>query len=382
MCKWEIPERLNKVVIKIGTRVIVSSEAGLDEDFIENIAQQVEGAGISNVVIVSSGAIGAGMKRMGIERIPSSIPVKQALAAIGQSHLIRTYEKLFEKYGKRVAQILLTGEDLGVRSRFLNAVNTFDKLFSMNVIPVVNENDTVTVEEITLGDNDSLSAKVAILIEADILIILTDVDGVYTGDPAKNSDAELIKCISHIDRKFIEKFKRSLPTPVGTGGMFTKLTAAYEASLKGIPTIIANGKKENIIQKILSGEEKGTLVLPRKKKMRSKKLWLATMSKPKGAVIIDSGAVTALKKGKSLLPSGIKDVTGSFTRGDIVGILDENGNEIARGLSEYNSEEILKIKGHNSAEIEKILGYFFAEEVTHRDKMVIMEESGGERRWN
>ncbi len=371
MCQWEIPERINRIVVKVGSRLVVKECGGLNTEFIENFSNQLVKSNVQNIAIVSSGAVAAGMGSMGIKEIPASIPLKQALAAIGQSHLIRTYEKVFEKKGKKVAQILLTGEDLGIRNRFINAVNTFEKLFSIGVIPIVNENDTVTVEEIKFGDNDSLSARVAVLVEADLLIILTDVDGVYDSDPARDKNARIINCIKNIDKKYLEKFANFTHNKLGTGGIYTKLLAAYEASLKGIPTIIANGKIDDIIEKILLGEKAGTIILPRKKKMSSRKIWMAVISKPKGKIIIDDGAVEALKRGKSLLPSGIKYVEGNFSRGDTVEIVSENKKEIAKGIAEYNASEINQIKGHKSGEIQKILGYIFSEEVVHRDKMVL-----------
>ncbi len=371
MCEWQLPDKIQRIVVKVGSRLVVKKCGGLNTEFIESLSHQILNSGVKNVAIVSSGAIAAGMGRMGIKTIPSSIPQKQALAAIGQSHLIRTYEKVFEKYGKKVAQILLTGDDLGIRNRFINAVNTFDRLFSMGVIPIVNENDTVTVEEIKFGDNDSLSAKVALLIDADLLIILTDVDGVYEKDPHRYSSTSIIKCIKGITKKEIEKFRTFQPSKLGTGGIYTKLLAAYEASLSSIPTIIANGKKPDILIRILNGEKDGTIILPRKKRMKSKKLWMALMSRPKGKIIIDEGAVKALLNGKSLLPSGIKKVEGVFSRGDTVVIISDKGEEIGRGVTEYNSNELAMIMGKRSSQIQDILGYIFTDEVIHRDKMVL-----------
>ncbi len=370
MCKWQLPEKTNRVVVKVGSRLVVSG-GGLDLDFIDRLAGDIVSSQIPVSTIVSSGAVAAGMGQMGIKEVPSSIPMKQALAAIGQSHLIRHYEKVFEKRNRKVAQILLTGDDLSIRNRFLNAVNTFEKLFSLGVIPIVNENDTVTVEEIKFGDNDTLSAKVALLVNADLLIILTDVDGVYTRDPTRYDDAELIKCIKNIDRKYVRQFSTHSPGKLGTGGIYTKLLAAYEASLKGIPTIIANGKKPGIIRNILSGKVEGTVILPRKDKLKAKKAWMAIMSRPRGKITIDNGAVKALLEGRSLLPSGIRNAEGNFSRGDTVEVVAEDGREIARGITEYNVSEIEKIKGHKSSEIERLLGYVFSEEVIHRDKMVL-----------
>ena len=374
-CNRILPHKINRVVIKIGSRLLSDERGKIKEDFFVKLGSQLNSIkeNVSDISIVSSGSIAYGKARMGIVGNNITIPQKQALASIGQSHLIRNYEKYLEKIGLRVSQILLTAEDLSNRRRFINAKNTFDSLFKYRVIPVVNENDTVTVEEIKFGDNDNLSAQVAVLAEADLLIILTNVDGVYKSDPRDDPNVELYGCIKNINRKFIKKFSMK-PSRLGTGGMYTKLEAAYKASLRGIPTVIANGNDNGILNRIISGENVGTLILPADERMKQKKYWMAVISRPKGQIYVDEGAFNALKRGKSLLPSGIVKVDGNFIRGDTVAIL-YNKDEVAKGITDYNSGEIEKIKGHKSSEINDILGYSYSDEIIHRDKMVVTYKS-------
>jgi glutamate 5-kinase len=367
---------VNKIVIKIGTNLLADKERGINLDRIENIAKTV--AGIQSlgkhVVIVSSGAIGAGVAALNLKKRPKSIPEKQAAAAIGQPLLMEAYENAFRKEGYNIAQVLLTKDDFVSRSRYLNARNTFSVLFQKRVIPIINENDTVAVEEIKLGDNDNLSAMVANLVEADLLIILSDVDGLFTDDPAVNHKAELIPLIEKITLQ-VEKLAKSTKTDLSTGGMITKLQAAKRCVSSGIAVIITNGANPDALPEILSGDFKGSLFLPADKKINVRKKWIGYVSHPKGFLVVDDGAKTALlKKNKSLLPSGILEVHGDFKANDTISVKSMNNLEIARGVSGFSSSDLNKIKGRNTLEIEKILGHKLRDEVIHKDNLVLIEE--------
>jgi glutamate 5-kinase len=297
--------------------------------------------------------------------------LKQAIAACGQSALIWYYEKAFSAFNEKVAQILLTHDGFSVRKRFLNARKTLFTLLRMGVIPVVNENDTVAVEEIMFGDNDNLAALVTSLVESDLLVLLTDIDGFYNGDPRKYKDAELISEISVINKK-VEEIAGGTRGKTTTGGMRTKIQAVKTAAAFGVPTIIANGKKPAMLSNIFSGAEMGTLFLPAKERLKGRKHWIAFTHRPSGAIIVDEGAKKAiLFSGKSLLPSGIKGVHGEFEAGELIKCVDEIGIEVARGLASYSSGEIMKILGAKTADIEKILGYKYSDEVIHRDDLVV-----------
>lgn len=373
----ELLQGIRRVVLKVGSAVLTSEEGGLDEAVIRRLVSQVSFLTRQGweFVIVSSGAIAAGKSKLGRKEIPNTIPYYQAAAALGQSHLIWAYEKSFKRSGLKVAQILLTHEDLGNRQRYLNARNTLHILLENGVVPIVNENDTVAVDEIKFGDNDILSAFVADLVKAQLLLILTDIDGFYDADPRLVPDANLIPLVENITPE-LEAMARKSSTRIGTGGMETKLEAARKASLSGFPTIIANGMEENIIKRILiKGEERGTLFLPGEIKLKGKKTWMAHHLRPKGHITIDNGAKRALlNNGKSLLPSGITQVDGEFRFGDLVTCRDFEGVEIARGLVNYNSGELLKIKGKQTREIEGILGSKNYDEVIHRDDLVIVNK--------
>jgi len=324
-------------------------------------------------VIVSSGAIAAGMKKLKLDERPKDIALKQAIAACGQSSLMWYYEQAFSAYGERVAQILVTHDGLSVRKRFLNARKTVMALLRMGVIPVVNENDTVAFEEIVLGDNDNLAAMVTSLVEADLLIMLTDRDGFYDKDPVGHADAEIIPVIEEIDER-IKSLAGGTDGATTTGGMKTKIQAARTAMAFGVPTIIANGKRPTVLRDMFLGKQVGTLFVPAKERLRGRKHWIAYMLKPMGSLVIDGGAKRALlKSGRSLLPAGIKDVRGRFDMGELVTCVDEEGVEVARGLCSYGSHEIGKIAGMRSNEIEKALGYRYGDEVIHRDDLVITE---------
>ena len=322
--------------------------------------------------MVSSGAIAAGLKELNLPEVPKSIPHRQAAAAIGQSYLIWVYEKFFSQRNQKVAQILLTHDDLSNRRRYLNARNTLFTLLRYRVIPIINENDTVAVEEIQFGDNDNLSALVTNMVEADLLLILSDVDGFYTADPRSDPQTTLLLQVDKITSA-IEAMAQPSQSPTGRGGMITKIQAAKKAGVSGAMTIIANGKLPGVILGVLAGEEIGTLFLPQKDRLASRKHWIAYTLKPKGEVVVDDGAREALiRNGKSLLPKGIVEIRGKFAPGDAVTCLDVKEKEFARGIVNYSSEELKAIKGCYSKEIEEILGYKFYDEVIHRDNLVLL----------
>jgi glutamate 5-kinase len=324
------------------------------------------------VIIVTSGAIGMGSSRLRLEEKSSSVPQKQAIAAIGQNLLMSVYEKLFRRQGSIVAQVLLTAEDLRDRKRYLNARNTLFTLLNYKVIPIVNENDTVAVEEIQFGDNDTLSALIASKVEADLLIILSDIKGLYTADPRKDKKAELIKMVKEITPR-MESIAGKAGTLRGTGGMHTKIQAAKVATGSGATMIVADGNRERVLTSIMEGKEVGTKFLPRKRRLSGRKRWIAFNLRPCGKIFVDEGAKKALiEKGKSLLPSGIRKVEGEFKMGDGVKITDARGKEFGRGLVHYSSSEIERIAGKKTKDIQAILGYKDYDEVIHRDYLVIL----------
>jgi glutamate 5-kinase len=313
------------------------------------------------------------MSRLGRKERPKSIPEKQALAAVGQIKLMALYEGFFSKFDKSVAQVLLTHEDLANRQRYINAKHTFQMLLESEIIPIVNENDTVAVEEMKFGDNDHLSALVATLLEADLLVILSDVEGVYDKDPRTHEHAELIPLIS--DAKSLrQRIVGTSLSAAGTGGISTKLSAAEEAAAAGIPTIIASGLEDGVLGKVF-GESAavGTLILAEANRLTSRKHWIAYNLKPVGEVVVDHGAYEAVVlKGKSLLPSGLKEVRGAFGVGDCVRCTSSEGQEFARGLVNYSALELNQIKGLHTSKIEKVLGYKAYEEIIHRDDLVLL----------
>lgn len=360
-----------RIIVKIGTNIITNRDGSLNCERIECLVKEVCSIRAQNnqVVIVTSGAIGAGMGKMGWVKRPTLLPEKQALAAIGQPILMAKYQDAFEKYGVVISQILLTRQDFDDRKRYLNARNTLLKLLEIGVVPIINENDTVATEEINFGDNDTLAALVAVKIFADMLILLTDVDGFYKGIPGKS---ELIHSIDEITPDILRHVSSVSGSGKGIGGMETKINAARIATTAGIKMVIANGGREGILNAILSGEKIGTVFNPIKN-INARKSWIAFGTKCKGKIFIDEGATIALvKNGKSLLPSGIISIQGRFKAGDPVSIINPEGKEIARGLSFYSSDEINKIKRKKSSEIKKILGSVNYEEVVHRDNLVII----------
>ena len=371
----QILSKVKKVVVKIGTGVLTTDDGYVDREQIRRLAGQVvelKKMGY-DVVVVSSGAIGSGMGELGIEKRPSTLPELQAVAAIGQSKLIGTYNECFKLHGYHAAQILLTREDFEDRQRYLNTCNTIHTLFQMNAIPVVNENDTISVDEIKFGDNDALSALVTNLLNADLLIILSSVDGLYDRCPTAKGKAKVIPIVENISHE-IKQLAFDSKTARGVGGMQTKLESASVVTNAGEAVIIANGRTDHVLKKILQCENVGTLFLPKEEKLTSRKRWIGYTIKPKGKIYVDDGAMHALaEKGKSLLASGIVSVEGSFSKGDIVSVCKKEDRTIfARGLTNYSSEEIEKIKGCSTSHIAKVLGYKLYDEVIHRDNMVIL----------
>jgi glutamate 5-kinase len=331
-------------------------------------------AGGIEVSIVTSGAIAAGLFELKLKTRPKDIPRLQALAAIGQSNLMHAYENMFKKHQLKVAQVLLTREDLSNRHRYSNARNTFVELFRNRIVPVVNENDTVAVEEIKFGDNDTLAVLVTHLAEADFLVLLTDTDGFYEVDPRLNPKAKIISDIKKWDEEYFKRATSS-KTLVGTGGMITKIQAAKNMMRSGIPMAIVNGNTKDILTRLITGEKVGSYFYPTAKRMSSRDRWLTWSVKPKGEVTIDEGAQRALLgKNKSLLPSGVLAVFGNWLSGDVVKIVDCSKNELARGISNYSSQELERIKGFRTEEVFKTLGYQVRDEVVHRDNMVKMGE--------
>lgn len=362
-----------RVVVKVGSSSITHPTGKPDLYQIESLVRQL--ADLYNqgkeVALVTSGAIGTGVGKLGLGERPRTIPEKQASAAVGQGVLMHIYGKIFAEYGVTVGQVLLTREDFSDRRRFLNARNTIHALFQYGVIPVINENDTVAVDEIKVGENDSLSAMVASLIDAEMLILLTDVDGLYTADPRKEKSATLIREVREISPE-IESLGGGSGSRHGTGGMATKLQAAKIAMHSGVVTVLASSKEKDIIRQVMSGTGVGTIFWPTENKLENKKRWIAYGSTVCGKILIDEGAVRALVgQGKSLLPSGVTEVEGKFEMGSTISIVSPEGKEIGRGIVYYSSDEINRIKGAQTREIARILGYKDYDEIVHRNNLVL-----------
>jgi glutamate 5-kinase len=370
----KVLEKARRIVVKVGSSILASVEKGLHYEAFSHLTKEISELKRHGyeIVLVSSGAIAAGMEKLGYKTRPQSITQKQATAAVGQSRLIHIYENYFSRYQQMVAQVLLTHDDLSHRRRFLNARNTLLALLELGIIPIINENDTVVVDEIKVGDNDNLSALITNLIEADLLIILTDIEGICDRDPRSHPDARCITLIEDIDAD-MEGVMGETKSQTSVGGMVSKIQAARKASRFGIPTVVACGTKKEILHQVLKGKEIGTLILPKMRTLSSRKHWIAFNLKPKGDVIVDDGAKKAIvQKGKSLLPSGVLEVRGSFDRGDSVSCVGPRGKEFARGLVNYSVQELEKIRGHRTNEIEKVLGYKYSDEIIHRDDLVVL----------
>lgn len=365
-------DHLKRVVIKIGSNVLTDKK-GIKKGFLSHLAEQILFLKNKKIqaAIVSSGAISAGMSLFQRTLKPATIEEKQALAAIGQPVLMNRYAAAFEKKHLKVAQVLLTQDGLENRTRFLNARHTLDQLFKMDIIPVINENDTVAVDEIKIGDNDQLSAHVSHLIGTDLLIILSHVEGLYNKDPRRHADATLIPVVPKIDNGIWSCIYHSKDHRT-TGGMTTKIHSAKIATSFGIPVAITSGMKKNFIKNIFSHEFRGTFFPAGKERLKARKHWISSVQRPKGQVAVDEGAEQALVSGKkSLLPTGIVAVMGSFAVGDCVEIVNRQKKKLGKGLTSYSSIEIEKVMGHKTGEIKKILGYKYADEIVHRNDMVL-----------
>ena len=366
--------KVKRIVVKVGSSILASVEKGLHYEVFSHLSKEISDLKRQGyeIVLVSSGAIAAGMEKLGYKTRPQDITQKQATAAVGQTRLMNIYESYFSRYQQMVAQVLLTRDDLSHRRRFLNARNTLLTLLELGIIPVINENDTVVVDEIKFGDNDNLSALITNLIGADLLLVLTDIDGLCDSDPKVNPHARCIPLVEDIDMD-MEGIVGETTSQMSVGGMISKIQAARKASRFGIPTVVAQGTKEGVLRQILKGKEVGTLILPKGEALSSRKHWIAFNPKPKGDVIVDDGAKKAIvQKGKSLLPSGVTKVRGAFDRGDLVACLGPRGKEFARGLVNHSVSELEKIKGLRSHQIEMTLGYKYCDEVIHRDDLVVL----------
>jgi glutamate 5-kinase len=366
-------KKARRIVVKVGSNLVTSHGLGGDPDRIERLAADVAVVRQDReIALVSSGAIATGMARLGLAERPRSIREKQAAAAVGQSALMWQYEIAFKRHGIAVGQVLLTAQDIGDRTRYLNARNTLLALLGFGVVPIVNENDTVAVEEIKVGDNDNLSALVASLIEADLLVLLTDVDGLYTADPARHAGATKLDTVEAITDEILA-MAGTHDGAVSVGGMATKLQAAQKAAASGVPMIIASGREPGMLARILSGEAVGTCFVPKADRLGARKRWIAFAAPPQGRLAVDAGAVRALtRQGRSLLPSGVTEVEGEFGAGDVVSVVDGERREFARGLVNFDAEELRRIRGVRTQDIEARLGYKSVDEVIHRDNLVIL----------
>jgi len=365
-----------RIVVKLGTSSLTGGTLRLHRQRMLEIVQQVAQLHQTGheVILVSSGAQAAGRERLNFAELPRSVPAKQMLSAIGQSHLMRIYSDLFDIFQLVVAQVLLTRDDLSHRARYLNARDTLHTLLDQRILPIINENDAVATDEIRVGDNDNLSAMVASVLEANLLLILTDQPGLFTEDPRKNPDAKLIDVIEQIDDE-VFSLAGGVGSSVGTGGMVTKLQAARIATRSGVPTVIASSNSPNVLVRLLDGESVGTRFEATGTHLESRKRWLLT-DRTQGKITIDAGAVRALmaKDGASLLPVGITSVQGDFKRSATLSICDQQEREIAHGLSNYTSAELTQIMRRKSREISDILGYSYGDAAVHRNNMVILEK--------
>ncbi len=363
-----------RIVVKVGSSLVTNQGAGLDLDALGKWAHQIAALNASGheVVLVSSGAIAEGMQRLGWRSRPTSIHDLQAAAAVGQMGLVQAYESCFRQHDLHAAQVLLTHADLANRERYLNARTTLRTLLTLNTVPIINENDTVVTDEIKFGDNDTLGALVTNLIEADLLIILTDQTGLYTADPRKDATATLVSEAQAGDSK-LERMAGGAGSHIGSGGMITKILAAKRAARSGAHTVIASGHERDVLLRLLQGESIGTLLTAPTLTLAARKQWLADHLQVSGKLVLDAGAIRALRdEGKSLLPIGVKTVIGEFERGAVVACVTEDGQDLARGLTNYSAEESRRIARHPSQEIESLLGYGGDVELIHRDNLVLL----------
>jgi glutamate 5-kinase len=373
--------RVRRVVVKLGSGTVTDPGGGLRLSTIRALAAQLSNALAANrvsFVVVTSGAIAAGQEKLGMAERPRTVSLKQAAAAVGQTSLMRAYERAFEKRGRHVAQLLLTHDDFESRERYVNARNTLLALLARGIVPIVNENDTVATEEIRLGDNDHLATLVTQMIGADLLILLTDSDGLQTKDPHRHPDARRIPVVENLDDASVLAAVGRRVSSAGTGGMASKLRAARVLSASGIPVVIASGLSRRSILDILGGRDTGTLILPRRiGKLRSRKMWIAYAMNAHGTILVDDGARKVLMEGgKSLLPAGVTGARGRFRPGDAVSIADRRGRVFARGIARWGSEQVDRGKGKRSAEVRTLLGPETPAEVVHRDDLTILPQSG------
>ena len=361
-----------RLVIKVGSALVTNNGEGLDLTAINEWARQIAQLrqGGREVVLVSSGAIACGMQRLGWHKRPKSVHELQACAAVGQMGLVQVYESAFAAHGLHTAQVLLTHEDLADRTRYLNARSTLSTLLELGVVPIINENDTVITDEIKFGDNDTLGALVANLVDADCLVILTDQKGLFTADPRKDPSATLIAEAQSGDPA-LEEMAGGAGTQIGTGGMITKIIAAKRAASSGTHTVIASGREPDVMPRLARGESVGTLLVSNMQRLNARKQWLADHLQLTGKLILDAGAVKALCAGKSLLPIGVLEVQGEFERGAAVACLSQEGVEVARGLVNYGSSDSRRIARRASQDIEATLGYIDEQEIIHRDNLVL-----------
>lgn len=363
-----------RLVVKVGTSVLTGGEAALNRPRMLELVRQVTALAAQGheVVLVTSGAVLAGRERLNYPRPSRDIPFKQMLAAVGQGRLMHIYEQFFEIYGLPVAQVLLTREDLRDRHRYLNARNTLLALLERRIVPIINENDAVATDEIRVGDNDNLSALVANLVEAELLILLTDISGLYTADPRLHPEAELIREVPLVDEETY-RLAGGSRSGLGTGGMVTKLQAAELATCGGADVVVAGGEEENILLRLVAGERLGTWFAAATDRLEGRKRWILAETAPEGQLTVDGGAARAiLCEGGSLLAVGVTAVEGAFERGATVGIVDARGREVARGVANYGAPEAALILGLHSDEIEERLGYAYGPEVVHRDNLVVL----------
>lgn len=371
----EALKKAKRIVIKVGTSTITYANGKRNFSQIDRLAREI--SDLQNqgkeMILVTSGAVAVGVDRMGLPGKPKTIPGKQAAAAVGQGVLMHTYEKFFADYGQIVAQVLITKTEAIDRHRYANTRNTFMELMRQRVIPIVNENDVVALDELKIGDNDNMSALVAGIVDADLVIILSDVDGLYTANPQTHPDAVIVPEVAEITPE-IEASAGGVGSARGTGGMATKIQAAKAATSSGIHLVIASGTEKNAITRVLQGEELGTLFVSRENRLQFRKRWLAFGAKIAGSIVVDDGCAKAIRKagGCSILPAGVFAVQGEFLPGSTVSVIDKDAHELARGLVHYSSAELEQIKGCNSGEIANILGHKNFDEVIHRDDLVIL----------
>lgn len=371
----EALQKAKRIVIKVGTSTITYANGKRNFSQIDRLAREI--SDLQNqgkeMILVTSGAVAVGVDRMGLPGKPKTIPGKQAAAAVGQGVLMHTYEKFFADYGQIVAQVLITKTEAIDRHRYTNTRNTFMELMRQRVIPIVNENDVVALDELKIGDNDNMSALVAGIVDADLVIILSDVDGLYTANPQTHPDAVIVPEVVEFTPE-IEASAGGVGSARGTGGMATKIQAAKAATSSGIHLVIASGTEKNAITRVLQGEELGTLFVSRENRLQFRKRWLAFGAKIAGSIVVDDGCAKAIRKagGCSILPAGVFAVQGEFLPGSTVSVIDKDAHELARGLVHYSSAELEQIKGCNSGEIANILGHKNFDEVIHRDDLVIL----------